>query len=500
MAGFVADQIASDAIITAKILNDAVTTAKIVDDAVTTAKILNDNITTAKILDANVTEGKLATGAVTTAKLGADAVTNAKVADGAIDTEHLAGDCIDGTKVADLAIDTEHLAASAVETAKINALAVTTAKIAADAVDDTKIADNAIGNEHLQDNCVTTTEIAATTILDANINASASIALTKLATLPMTVDGTTTVTANIPMNSKKFTGLVDGTTDTQDSCTVKQMETHVSTALVGNEWQESVIDRFDPVSATPAGPSTGDRYISTTTNNGWTTNYIYEYNGSTWDETVMDSTNTGTFVSVDDETGVLYYWGGSSWVTKTFEATTASLGLETSGLDVRIAASAAGDGITLTTGVLSVDANTETGSSVAAVNVSANGIGMAVDESTIEHTSNTLRVKADGIGTNELGGLTSAGYMYISNGSSEAIAALTKVQETTQDGTGNWAASAATVTIAAATGFYGPIQVFYNGQYWEEGASGDYEISGNVITLHTSVSYGLPFEVIGMAY
>jgi len=75
------------------------------------------------------------------------------------------------------------------------------------------------------------------------------------------------------------------------------------------EWQDSVKDRYDPTSATPAGPSTGDRYISTATANDWTTNYIYEYDGVSWDETVP----TEGFVCFVDDENALYIFDGSSW-------------------------------------------------------------------------------------------------------------------------------------------------------------------------------------------
>lgn len=56
-------------------------------------------------------------------------------------------------------------------------------------------------------------------------------------------------------------------------------------------------------------PSTGDRYISKTTDNDWTANYIYTYDGTSWDATVP---------SVADvvQVGSTYYrYNGSSWET-----------------------------------------------------------------------------------------------------------------------------------------------------------------------------------------
>jgi len=78
----------------------------------------------------------------------------------------------------------------------------------------------------------------------------------------------------------------------------------------GADWQDSVLDRYDPTSATPPGPSTGDRYISTATANGWTDKYLYEYNGSSWDEVVP---NEGFATWVEDE-DKWYFYNGTNWV------------------------------------------------------------------------------------------------------------------------------------------------------------------------------------------
>jgi len=43
-----------------------------------------------------------------------------------------------------------------------------------------------------------------------------------------------------------------------------------------------VEDTFDPTGGLPVAPTTGDRYISEATANGWIENYIYEWDGSAW--------------------------------------------------------------------------------------------------------------------------------------------------------------------------------------------------------------------------
>ena len=112
--------------------------------------------------------------------------------------------------------------------------------------------------------------------------------------------------------------VVSGSSPTFDQITLSSTPTngtdgatkdYVDGLIQGLDWQESVIDRFDPTSALPTTPSAGDRYISTATANGWTADYIYEYNGATWDETAP-SEGMATWVEDED---VLYVFN-TSWV------------------------------------------------------------------------------------------------------------------------------------------------------------------------------------------
>lgn len=150
---------------------------------------------------------------------------------------------------------------------------------------------------------------------------------------------------------------------------------YVDDLVAGQEWQDSAIDR----AITPPGsPVAGDRYLIDaslgTATGDWTgqENKIAEYNGTAW---VFTAPTTGMYISVDDEQDRIFLYDGSAWVAKLFESTTASTGLEKVGLDIRIASSAAGDGLGFSAGVLSVN----------------------VDNSSIEINTDTLRVKADGI-------------------------------------------------------------------------------------------------------
>lgn len=47
----------------------------------------------------------------------------------------------------------------------------------------------------------------------------------------------------------------------------------------GTAWRKSIISFYDPVIVLPTNPKIGDRYISLTSNNGWTKNHIYTWSG-----------------------------------------------------------------------------------------------------------------------------------------------------------------------------------------------------------------------------
>lgn len=127
--------------------------------------------------------------------------------------------------------------------------------------------------------------------------------------------------------------------------------------LVNNlEWQDSVLDADILTPPVLTAGDAGKRYlINGTGAGGWVgkDNQIAEWDGSAW---VYTLPTTGMFVSADDEDTLLYYYGGASWTTKGFEATTASTGLTQVGFDIRLDSSSAGNGLDFTTGTLSVDA------------------------------------------------------------------------------------------------------------------------------------------------
>jgi hypothetical protein len=105
--------------------------------------------------------------------------------------------------------------------------------------------------------------------------------------------------------SRGFTGTVSGIDPTEAAhLTTKN---YVDMAISGLDWQDSVIN-FAPVAS--GVQSTGNRYIANATGGGWTTDNIYEWDGSAWDETVPNE-GFATWVEAEDR---LYVYNGTSWV------------------------------------------------------------------------------------------------------------------------------------------------------------------------------------------
>ena len=105
--------------------------------------------------------------------------------------------------------------------------------------------------------------------------------------------------------NRSFTGVVGGITPTASNhLTTKD---YVDSAIMGLDWQESIIDMTVVASGTT---TSGSRYIASATDGGWTEDYIYEYNGSSWDEVIP---NEGAAVWVEN-LDALYTYNGSDWV------------------------------------------------------------------------------------------------------------------------------------------------------------------------------------------
>lgn len=61
---------------------------------------------------------------------------------------------------------------------------------------------------------------------------------------------------------------------------------YVDSKLYGLKWQKEIKEFYDPNDELPINNMLGDRYISLTSGKGWKKNYIYEYDGSHWKETI----------------------------------------------------------------------------------------------------------------------------------------------------------------------------------------------------------------------
>ena len=110
--------------------------------------------------------------------------------------------------------------------------------------------------------------------------------------------------------TRAFTGTVGGITPTEDShLTTKS---YVDLLVQGLDWQQSVEDWWDPSGGLPPGPTDGLRYIATASGNGWSDNYVYQYDSDTtsWIEIVPNEGFT-SWIENDD---ALYTFNGSDWV------------------------------------------------------------------------------------------------------------------------------------------------------------------------------------------
>lgn len=94
-------------------------------------------------------------------------------------------------------------------------------------------------------------------------------------------------------------------------------------AEYGGPWLDDVDGFHDPSSGLPNWVTGGERYIATTTANGWTANNVYEYDGSAWTETAVVADNAA--YSAND--GADYFFDGTDW-----SATASGTLLDTLGL------------------------------------------------------------------------------------------------------------------------------------------------------------------------
>jgi len=148
------NQIADNAVITAKLVDGGVTSAKILDGTITASDLADGSISSVKITDSAVTTAKIADGVVTSDKIADGGVTTAKIADDAIVTIKLADGTVTSAKILDGTVTAADLASGAVVTIKIADGAVTTSKIADNAITYLKLAPSAIPHNATQSTTV----------------------------------------------------------------------------------------------------------------------------------------------------------------------------------------------------------------------------------------------------------------------------------------------------------------------------------------------------------
>lgn len=198
-------------------------------------------------------------------------------------------------------------------------------------------------------------------------------------------------------------------------------------------YQQSILDiQTDAVLDPGASPAKGDRYILSNTaalnaNFGTITgvgnNDIVEYDGSDF-IIVWDASAQGAGAQAfDKDSGSQYFFNGTSWALNshpdggdgiTFNSgdnrfdldladTNPGLELTASDGTGELRLSSQGNGIAGGAGsLLSVDPATEVAGSRAAVYVGADGVGVDLDNSSLDHASSILQVKDLGISTAKL--------------------------------------------------------------------------------------------------
>ncbi|MCK5016582.1 MAG: hypothetical protein KAS32_05850 [Candidatus Peribacteraceae bacterium] len=121
------------------------------------------------------------------------------------------------------------------------------------------------------------------------------------------VDGDLVVTADILM-SDFFIKELANPIEEQDAATKLYVDAVAGGG--GLYWQHAIEDFYDPTSGLPVGPSEGLRYTASATANGWIIHNTYEWDGSSWDETVAEEGYTAWYNAIN----VSWVFNGTIWV------------------------------------------------------------------------------------------------------------------------------------------------------------------------------------------
>ena len=165
------DNIADQAVTTAKLRDEAVTvdklgasaiiTAKIADSSITTAKIADSSVTTEKIADSSIVSAKYANESVGSAALAASGVTEAKLASNSVTTDKIVDNSVTLAKLNSGALPTDITIASA----NIIDGTIATIDIADDAINNAKIATDAVNADSVQDGTLSSAKLTAATVV-----------------------------------------------------------------------------------------------------------------------------------------------------------------------------------------------------------------------------------------------------------------------------------------------------------------------------------------------
>jgi hypothetical protein len=134
-------------------------------------------------------------------------------------------------------------------------------------------------------------------------------------------DTTNTVTASQARShindAGKHREINDSGSATTDLWSADKIGSEIASIVSGIDPQDSVIDQLNLVTSEPVSLASGDRYINTasglfseTTTISGTANYIYEWEGATWIETVP----TEGMHTWNETIDAAYIYNGTAWV------------------------------------------------------------------------------------------------------------------------------------------------------------------------------------------
>lgn len=180
-----------------------------------------------------------------------------------------------------------------------------------------------------------------------------------------------------------------------DLTTLSQVSTLISNQSSSLTWLNAVITRS---TTPPTTPATGARYLIKATGTGaWAgkEDQVAQWSGTAW---VYTLPVIGDFVAVDDEPTVLYMYGGSSWIARSFESNTASGGLKIVNGDIQVKLEAVNPTLSLD-GASALQVKLDP---AAGLQTGAAGVGTKLNGSTLAVSSSGLSVAAAGITATQL--------------------------------------------------------------------------------------------------